>query len=353
MKSYFYVFVLLITSSFSLYAQNQMEELMKEGIAYHDEGKYDKAIEAYKKMLDLDPRSTTGHYEIAMSYMYNGNYDLAIKHSQIAIDQGGRLLVPAVVVKASSLSNLNRVDEAIALLEDAVENLNADVMVYYNLAIAYWKQNKIDQAEMALIEGIHDNPMHASSHYMLAIIQADKGKRTEAMLSGYFFLLLETHTTRTVKMEQLVKNLYTTGVTETEGSTKKKKSVNMTLDRERMASPFATVEMGLSLMAAHAFSEKNTKKGDAFYSNTTRFMGLVSEVKRPEEQVEDDIAMNFYVPFFGELYERNYTDVFCNYISQMKPGGNRRWIDKNIDKVRIFEQWVVDKSRALIGIELD
>lgn len=330
-----------------------MEDLMNEGIAYHDEGRYDKAIETYKKMLDLDPRSTTGHYEIAMSYMYNGNYDLAIKHSQIAIDQGGRLLVPAVVVKASSLSNLNQVEEAIALLEDAVENMNADVMVYYNLAIAYWKLNNAEQAEKALVEGINDNPMHASSHYMLAIIQADKGNRTEAMLSGYFFLLLETNTARTVKMEQLVKNLYSTGVTEAEASSKKKKNINLTLSTERMASPFAAVELGLSLHAANAISEKNSRKGDDFYNNTTTFLGLISEVKRPKEQKEGDIAMNFYVPFFSELYEKKHTDVFCNYISQMKPGGNRRWIDKNIDKVRVFEQWVVDKSRELIGVEIE
>ncbi|MDM1408451.1 tetratricopeptide repeat protein [Myroides sp. DF42-4-2] len=352
MKSYFYVVVLFLISTLSLSAQNQLEELLKEGLAFQQEGKYDQAIERYKKMLDLDPHSSSGHYEIAKSYMYQGNYDLAIEHSQRTIDLGGRLVIPAVVVKASSLSNLNQVEEAIALLEDAVENRNADAMVYYNLAIAYKKVKKIEEAEQALHSGIYENPMHASSHFMLALMQAEKGKRTEAMLAGYFFLLLETNTARTIKMEQLIKSLYTAGVAEGE-SAKKKKNVNLTLTRQAMASKFLTVEMALSLSAATAISETNTTKGDAFYANTTRFLELISEVKRPAEQVEHDLEWNFYVPFFSELYQKKHSDVFCNYISQMKPGGNRRWIDRHIDQVRIFEQWVVDKSRELIGIEIE
>lgn len=351
MKKFITSLILSLVFSLTLQAQNQLENFLKEGIAYHDQGLYDQAIASYQKMLELDPHSSLGHYEISLSYMYKGDYDLAIQHSDQVIEAGGRLLVPAIVVKASSMSNLNQVDDAIALLEDAVEQWNADVMVYYNLAICYWKQSNFEKAEAALIAGIYENPMHASSHYMLATLQADRGNRTEAMLAGYFFLLLEPNTARTVKMEQLVRNFYTAGVTLAEESSKKKKNINIALPASRMESNFSTVELGLSLMAANTYAEKKGKNTDVFCRNTTTFFGLVSEVPKPKEEVAGDFTMNFYVPFFSELYETKQTDVFCNYIGQTKPGGNRRWLDKNKEKVKDFEQWVVAKSRKLIGIK--
>lgn len=349
MRTFIYSLMLCLGSLFTSYAQNQLEELHKEGRVYRDQGNYDKAIESYQKILNLNPQSSLANYEISLNYMYKGTYDLAIKYSQIIIDQGGRLVVPAIVVKASSLNNLNRVDEAIVLLEDAVENLNADVMVYYNLAVCYLKVKNIDKAQQALIAGIYENPMHASSHYMLATLQADRGNRIESMLSGYFFLLLETKTARTLKMEQLIKNLYTQGGTVVEGANKKKKNSTISLDRNRMESPLSAVELGLRMMAANA---NTAKKGETFFKDTTTFLGLIDKVILANDVVVEDIAMCFYIPFFQELYETKQGDVFCNYISQMKPGGNRKWIDQHIEKVRAFEQWVVDKSRKLIGIDV-
>ena len=64
-----------------LLAQSSIDDLVEEGIKYHDKGDYDKAIETYKKALEINPESTLVNYEIALSYFSKGDYKLAIKYS--------------------------------------------------------------------------------------------------------------------------------------------------------------------------------------------------------------------------------------------------------------------------------
>ncbi|MDR0586302.1 MAG: tetratricopeptide repeat protein, partial [Treponema sp.] len=64
----------------------EVDELMRTGIEYHDEGDYDKAIEYYEKALKLAPDIPGIYYELAFSYLYKGNPEEALNHSQKGID---------------------------------------------------------------------------------------------------------------------------------------------------------------------------------------------------------------------------------------------------------------------------
>ena len=50
--------LVLIFFSIQCFAQTDIETLVNEGIQYHDNGDYIKAIEIYKKALELNPKST-------------------------------------------------------------------------------------------------------------------------------------------------------------------------------------------------------------------------------------------------------------------------------------------------------
>lgn len=329
-----------MVSSMTIYAQNQLEQLLKEGIAYHDKGQYDKAIESYQKMLALDPNSAIAYYEISMSYMYAKQYDLAIEYSSKAVERGGRYSVPALVVKASSLSNLNRIDEAIELLEETIDTHEVDVMVYYNLAICYLRLNDLEKAERALVAGIYDNPLHASSHYMLAVVKESQQLHIESMLSAYFFLLLEQHSARSIKMLQLIEQGFEKGVSV---STKEKNVINLALDEGKLDSKYGLVEMGLTLSAAVDIAEQKGQDKKAFCDRTTNFLDLLKVVKT-ENSTLLEIDLVLYVPFFTAITE---DEVFCNYVYQTTPGGNLKWLNKNEKKVASFQEWIKTKAFEL------
>jgi len=56
------------------------------GIAYNDEGNYDKAIECYQKAITIDPDYADAYYNLGLAYKDKGNYDKAIECWQKAID---------------------------------------------------------------------------------------------------------------------------------------------------------------------------------------------------------------------------------------------------------------------------
>jgi len=55
------------------------------GLAYHNAGDIDRAIEEYKKSLILNPFQPDVHNNIGISYFYNGETDAAIRHFKHAL----------------------------------------------------------------------------------------------------------------------------------------------------------------------------------------------------------------------------------------------------------------------------
>ena len=95
----------IVLFSLPLMSQENVEALVKEGIQFHDQGKYDEAIQSYKKALKIDPNSPLVHYELAMTYMYSKDYQKSIDHSDqvIKLDKDYRLM--AYITKGSCLDN--------------------------------------------------------------------------------------------------------------------------------------------------------------------------------------------------------------------------------------------------------
>jgi tetratricopeptide (TPR) repeat protein len=61
------------------------------GIYLHDVKQYDKAIESYKRALQLDPNDMNAHYNLALTYLKTDRFDLANAHAQRAYALGASL----------------------------------------------------------------------------------------------------------------------------------------------------------------------------------------------------------------------------------------------------------------------
>ncbi|WP_410880859.1 tetratricopeptide repeat protein [Myroides sp. DW712] len=350
MKKILFTLCLALVYSVTLHAQNQLEHFLKEGVAYHDQGLYDQAIASYQKMLELDPNSSLGHYEISLSYMYNKAYDLAIEHSEKVIEAGGRLLIPAIVVKASSWSDQGKVQDAIDLLEETTEKYELDVMVLYNLAICHFKRNDLENAERALVAGIYTDPFHPSSHYMLAVLKENQNLRTASMLSAYFFLLLEPNTARSEKMLAFLDRAFMKGV-DASPEIGERKVINLTLNENDLDTQYGVVEMGLTMAAAVSLSEQDKKKKDVFCERTTSFLELLPAAKERGKKEGLSLDTHFYLPFYSALSSANYKELFCKYTNQRASDTNQKWLTKNEKKVKAFKAWTEEKIVELIQLE--
>ncbi|MCL2025892.1 MAG: tetratricopeptide repeat protein [Leptospirales bacterium] len=325
------IFFVLFFAAFALnlsFAQNgddvkdKVDALVKQGMVYHDKSEYDKAIEVYKKALELDPESPLANYEIALTYMYKGNNEKAIEHCDVIINAGPVTMVDAYIVKGSALSNLGKMQESIALFNEGIEKFGQNHLLYYNLAFVYYKIEDFENAEKNLLKALALNPAHQSSHLLLGTIKAYSGQRVQSMMCLYYFLLLEPDTRRSLVAFTLLQKQFA-------GSVKKDGIVSK-------ANPeFAELEAMLPL----AVSAQDADDDAVFIKNTETFF-LALGAQKQKGKKSNNIYWDFYTVIFQDLAKSGYSETYCRLISQTASNKAGKWLAANVDKVMEFAEWL-------------
>jgi len=334
MKKYLLIFSFL--TSISCFGQGKIDSLVQVGIQYHDKGEYTKAIETYKEVLKIDPKSTWVNYELAMTYMYSGDNEKAIKHSDVVIKQKKDHLLHAYITKGSALDNLGKTKQSIKLFKEAIAKFGDNYLLYFNLGIAYSQIPDYKNAELAFIDAIMDNPDHASSHYRLAFTKYQQNQRVQSLLSLYYFLLLEPSSNRAETAYKLLKEQLGGNVQKDENNPM---NINIFLNPQ-MDTEFGAAEIMLAMLEASNSLEENKDKTpeELFVENTKSFFTVLGELRENEKKT--NIWWSVYVPYFYDLAKSEYMDVFCYYISISSNEKAREWLKTNDEKVENFGKWI-------------
>ncbi|PIP20824.1 MAG: hypothetical protein COX40_02670 [Candidatus Omnitrophica bacterium CG23_combo_of_CG06-09_8_20_14_all_40_11] len=78
----------------SVYAQEEGSDIKAKEEKYdelYDKGMFNEAIAEYEKAIAINSNDAEAHNNLAVTYYYKGQYDLAIKHCDKAIELGGRV----------------------------------------------------------------------------------------------------------------------------------------------------------------------------------------------------------------------------------------------------------------------
>ena len=321
--------------SISCFGQGKIDSLVQVGIQYHDKGEYAKAIKVYNEALKIDPKSTLINYELAMTYMYSGDYKKSIEYCDIVIEQDEKHLLHAYITKGSSLSNLGKTEEAIETYEQAIEKFGNHYLLLYNLAIRYARDNNLEKAEPLLIEAINNNSNHASSHNLLAMLKDGQNQRAQSLMGLYYFLLLEPNSQRAKTAFELLKKQIGGNV-----QVNKKNQININIDSQHLESEFSAAETMIDMLGASKFLKENKKKSEEelFIENTKSFFSVLGELKETNDGT--GLWWDFYVPFFYKLSKSGYIDVFCYYISLSSNENATKWLEKNNNKFEGFKRWL-------------
>lgn len=332
------IFTLIITLLLSLQitAQN-INTYIEEGIAHHDNGEYDKALEAYSKALVLDPQSTVVNYEMALSYFHKKDYKNAIARADIVLDKKGDNMMNAFLIKGSALDMLGDVKESIKLFQKAIKKYPDDYLLYYNLALNYYKLREMDKAEENVIKAIEKNPNHSSSHWMLANIQDANGNKIQSLLANHYFLFLEPDSSRSLEAYNLLRENFGGNVTQDKD---KPNTINVSVmmggDDD---DPFSVASLMLGLMGASNLLPENSDKTqeELFVENTDSFFKILGELKKKNQT---GLYWDFYVPFFYDLANSDYLETYCMFISQIGNENAVSWLEANVDKLEAFDAWL-------------
>lgn len=334
-----HITLILFTLLFSapMMAQSA-EDYVKEGIKHHDNGNYDLALELYKKALDLEPNSSLVNYEIALSYFAKKDYENVVKYSDVVLKQDGEFMIQAYITKGSALDLLGKTKESIKLFKKAIKKTEGNYLLYYNLALNYYKNKEFKEAENNLLSALESNPNHASSHIMLADIHNTQGHKVQTLLAIHYFLFLEPNSKRSqIAYEILMQNFGGNVNVDKDNPNQINIMISPNADSE-----FSAAELMVSMLEASKSLEENEGKSDdeMFVENTESFFKAMGELKKDKSK---DIWWDFYTPFFYDLAKSQHLETYCKYITQSGNENSSKWITDNEDKLIEFDEWLKAK----------
>ncbi|MBT8261266.1 MAG: tetratricopeptide repeat protein [Bacteroidia bacterium] len=328
------IFLLNISIIFS---QNNVIPIVEEGIAYHDRGEFDKAIEIYKTALEIDPESAMVFYEIGLSYYHKGDYKAAIKYYDKVLKKNEKYLLPATINKGLSLDNLGKSKAALKLFKRAVNEFKNEPRLHYNLGYQYYQKDDMENAIREVSKSIELDPEYSTSHLLMGFLQFSQNNRVQALLSYHYFLLLEPGSDRAEGAFYDINSIMGGNISVAEDDPK---SINISLSAN-LNSEFSASELLLALLVAQNNEKKNKDKTEEelFIENTTKFFKHLGELKADNNNPRG-IYWNLYIPFFEGLAESGHMTAYFHHITENIIEDSAVWIENHTIEMFAFEKWL-------------
>jgi tetratricopeptide (TPR) repeat protein len=149
----------------------------------YDARVYTTAISRLRRVIELDPHMMRAYNNLGLCYDALGQFDEAIQSFTRAIELNRGQKQPSAwppLNLAVSLISLNRLDEAVARLHEALSYNPQFPQAQYELGLVLEKERKFEEAIAPLQRAIELDASYAEPHYTLGRIYQRQGKREAA-----------------------------------------------------------------------------------------------------------------------------------------------------------------------------
>jgi tetratricopeptide (TPR) repeat protein len=150
------------------------------GNAWAKKGNYNRAIADYNKALEINPRLTETYYNRGCNWADKGNYDRAITDYDSALEINPRY-AGAYYNRGAAWADKGNYDRAIADFNRALEINPRYAGAYYNRGVAWAKKGNYDRAIADFNSALEINPRDAEAYSNKGLAWAMKGDLWQAL----------------------------------------------------------------------------------------------------------------------------------------------------------------------------
>jgi tetratricopeptide (TPR) repeat protein len=316
----------------------QQQQLMKEGVALHERGDYDGAISRYQEVLKENPNNAEAIYEMGYAYAMKKDYNKSLEYAYKAAQYRGDLLPLVYTLIGNDLDETGNSKKAIEVYKTGIKQLPPSFMLHFNLAVAYGRQGKLDEARAEVKKAVALNPRHASSHFLLSQLFFKGNYKTPALLASARFLTLEPNSRRAVAAMQVIQSAMQAGVSP--GKNPNEINIFVDTNAKKDEGDFTMIDTVISLGKAASMTEKNKGKTE-MQLLVERFNTLFAIMEESQAKADrSKFTWSYYIPYFIEIKKRGLVEpfVYIIYLTSNNPEV-RQWLQQNETRVREFLAW--------------
>ena len=144
-----------------------IEELLRKGTAFYDAGEINKAIGAFRKILEIDSKEPEAHYNLGNAYADKEMFSDAIIMYKKAVENNPKF-VDAYLNLSALYLDMDLIDEAISLCRQAINSNPNDSFLCFYLGEAYAMNLQYKEAITEYEKAMSINPMDPETQYRLA-----------------------------------------------------------------------------------------------------------------------------------------------------------------------------------------
>lgn len=315
--------LLLILLSFGITANAQdARTLVKEGLQLNQAKQYIEAIEKYKAALALEPDNTTANYQIAVSFNSTGKASEALPYLEkvVSANASPAVLSSSFALMGSIYDKAAKSDKAINSYLKAINTDTANYLLHYNLALAYFRAKKYNEAEKSVLNVLVKEPKHTGSLRVYALVAFHQNKRAPALLALCRFLSIEPNGPGSGEAYGNLKSILKGGVLKAEPGVKP-----LLTDTDNK-------ELNQAITNAVSTAGNNTQTNAALLAKqlTAVFikLGTMANKQTADNRFYNDLAENFH-----QLALSDRMIAFTNFISQSVDKNAAGWVKLNPNQV--------------------
>jgi tetratricopeptide (TPR) repeat protein len=335
--------VLLILTQLFCVAQNEKAKtLVREGVALHDKGEYEKALTKYEEAIAESPGYVDAYYEKSYTLSSLKRYEECVELSKELIKKfpDEEILKGVYVQYGSALDDLGRPEDAIKVYNTGLKKFPGYFLLNFNKGITYTVMNDYDKAYNCYQQALIARPLHASSYFRVAELLRSSN-HIPSMLASIMHLVLEPQTERSVTSFSSVKELMFGNVKKTgDNSITITMDASMLSDKKSKKKPdnFSMQEMIFTMSSA---LDKDSVMNSITKTDVEKFDLKLQLLINSLSDGERGFFSERYVPFFKKLKEKEYTNIVSHLVyANTSDERNAGWLKVNTDKTDAFYDWL-------------
>ena len=343
MKSILFILLLFILQNTATAQYDDVKQLVQQGTALHDAGKYNEAISKYDEALAIDPRNMDVQYEKSYSLYVAKRYDESRKLCEKMIDdfKGVDGMENVYTNLGSLYDDIGEPKKAIKVYNKGIGYFPGFFLLYFNRGLTELKMKEKEDATVSFKKSASLKTSHLSSNYLLGNIVVDENKYA-GLLAFLTYLAFDHTTERAASVWKIVNKILEAGVTRTGANSI---TINLSADmlgkKKKAEDDFSSLELMVPLMTANrSDSTLKTITKDAAGALSFQMQMVFGLLQNDDNK--KGFFWTHYAPIFYDMKEQGHVEAFTHILMADvgKDADAKIWIEKNASAISAYEKWL-------------